>query len=84
MVKRIYVEHKTLRNLDGEPVIVYGAGFTGRTVIEALMHDDSAYMRPVAVVDDNPQLAVLTFIMCQFITPVKNWMRSSGAMPLRK
>lgn len=56
MVKRIYVEHKTLRNLDGEPVIVYGAGFTGRTVIEALMHDDSAYMRPVAVVDDNPQL----------------------------
>jgi exopolysaccharide biosynthesis polyprenyl glycosylphosphotransferase len=40
-----------------ENVLVYGAGFTGRRVFSALVRSPKLGLNPVAVVDDNPDLA---------------------------
>lgn len=42
------------RNVDREPVIVYGAGQAGAQLVAALV-DGSDYL-PVAIIDDNPKL----------------------------
>ncbi len=39
-----------------EPVIVYGGGFVGRSLISSLMSDPESKYRPVAIVDDDPAL----------------------------
>lgn len=44
------------RNAWGVPVAVYGAGATGRLVIEALQDDLGYGYRPAVVYDDNPAL----------------------------
>ncbi|GGH59180.1 nucleoside-diphosphate sugar epimerase/dehydratase [Rothia aerolata] len=55
--KRI-VEDITNRpdTLLSEPVIVYGGGFVGRSLISSLMSDPESKYRPVAIVDDDPAL----------------------------
>jgi exopolysaccharide biosynthesis polyprenyl glycosylphosphotransferase len=40
-----------------ENVLIYGAGFTGRKVFSALARSPKLGLNPVAVVDDNPDLA---------------------------
>jgi exopolysaccharide biosynthesis polyprenyl glycosylphosphotransferase len=40
-----------------ENVLIYGAGFTGRKVFSALARSPRLGLNPVAVVDDNPDLA---------------------------
>jgi len=39
----------------GYPVLILGAGKTGRKVIKALQHRPGLGLRPVAVLDDNPE-----------------------------
>jgi exopolysaccharide biosynthesis polyprenyl glycosylphosphotransferase len=40
-----------------ERVVIYGAGYTGRRVMSALLHSPKLGLRPVAMVDDNRELA---------------------------
>ena len=54
MAKRVYTERGVIRELTGEPVIVYGAGFIGGMVMDSMLHDEDAKLRPVAVFDDDP------------------------------
>lgn len=45
------------RGFGSEKVLIYGGGSTGRRVLSALLHSPKLGLEPVAVVDDNPQLA---------------------------
>ena len=54
--KRVFVEARDIRELTGDPVVVYGAGSTARTVIRTMLEDSRSHERPIAVVDDNPAL----------------------------
>lgn len=39
-----------------EPVIIYGGGFVGRSLVASLMSDPRSQYRPVGIVDDDPGL----------------------------
>lgn len=39
-----------------EPVIIYGGGFVGRSLVSSLMSDPQSMYRPVGIVDDDPSL----------------------------
>ncbi len=40
-----------------ERVLIYGAGYTGRRVLSALLHSPKLGLQPVAIIDDDPALA---------------------------
>jgi exopolysaccharide biosynthesis polyprenyl glycosylphosphotransferase len=39
-----------------ERVVIFGAGYTGRRILSALFHSPKLGLRPVAVIDDDPNL----------------------------
>ena len=39
-----------------EPVIIYGGGFVGRSLVASLMSDPQSQYRPIGIVDDDPSL----------------------------
>lgn len=39
-----------------ERVVIFGAGYTGRRILSALIHSPKLGLRPVAVIDDDPNL----------------------------
>ena len=45
------------RGFGVQNVVVYGAGFTGRSVFSALVRSPKLGLRPVAIVDDNQEIA---------------------------
>ena len=68
MAKRVYTERGAVRELTGEPVIVYGAGFIGGMVMDSMLHDEEAKLRPVAVFDDDQLKAGTKFHGISVIT----------------
>ena len=68
MAKRVYTERGAVRELTGEPVIVYGAGFIGGMVMDSMLHDEDAKLRPVAVFDDDQLKAGTKFHGVSVIT----------------
>ena len=68
MAKRVYTERGAVRELTGEPVIVYGAGFIGGMVMDSMLHDEDAKLRPVAVFDDDQLKAGTKFHGISVIT----------------
>ena len=76
MAKRVYTERGAVRELTGEPVIVYGAGFIGGMVMDSMLHDEEAKLRPVAVFDDDPLKAGTKFHGIQVITTYRELERA--------
>ncbi len=57
---RLVTERRRVPNHDAERVIVFGAGEAAREVIRAIRRDPKSPYRPVAVLDDDPELRGLT------------------------
>ena len=53
----LFVRHLHTRGYGLQRVLIYGAGFTGRRVFSALVSSPKVGLNPVAVVDDNTDLA---------------------------
>ena len=84
MAKRVYTERGAVRELTGEPVIVYGAGFIGGMVMDSMLHDEEAKLRPVAVFDDDPLKAGTKFHGIQVITTYRELERAIRESGTRK
>ncbi|MGC4153897.1 MAG: nucleoside-diphosphate sugar epimerase/dehydratase [Propionicimonas sp.] len=44
-----------VRQTDGEPVLVFGAGYTGNSIVRRMHTDTRSPYRPVGLLDDDPQ-----------------------------
>jgi len=53
-VLRLVGERRALKLAEREPVVVFGAGFLGGTIVRRLLTDESSPYRPVALLDDDP------------------------------
>ena len=53
----LVIRHLHSRGYGVQNVVVYGAGFTGRSVFSALIRSPKLGLRPVAIVDDNQEIA---------------------------
>ena len=84
MAKRVYTERGAVRELTGEPVIVYGAGFIGGMVMDSMLHDEEAKLRPVAVFDDDQLKAGTKFHGIQVITTYRELERAIRESGTRK
>ena len=73
-----------MRELTGEPVIVYGAGFIGGMVMDSMLHDEEAKLRPVAVFDDDQLKAGTKFHGIQVITTYRELERAIRESGTRK
>ncbi len=51
------IRHLHAKGLGVQNVLVYGAGFTGRSVFSALVRSPRLGLQPVAMIDDDPQKA---------------------------
>lgn len=58
-VSRLIRERKTGPKHDASRTIVYGAGYLGETIIRRMQTDADSPYRPVALLDDDPQLSNL-------------------------
>ena len=52
----LVIRHLHSRGFGVQNVVVYGAGFTGRSVFSALVRSPKLGLRPVAIVDDNQEI----------------------------
>jgi len=53
----LVIRHLHSRGYGVQTVLIYGAGFTGRSVFSALVRSPKLGLRPVAIVDDNQEIA---------------------------
>jgi exopolysaccharide biosynthesis polyprenyl glycosylphosphotransferase len=53
----IVIRHLHSRGYGAQNVLIYGAGYTGRQVFSTLVHSPKFGLTPVAIVDDDQQLA---------------------------
>ncbi|MCL2465527.1 MAG: hypothetical protein FWF28_10750 [Micrococcales bacterium] len=53
-VLRLVGERRALKLAEREPVLIFGAGFLGSTMVRRLLMDESSPYRPVALLDDDP------------------------------
>jgi FlaA1/EpsC-like NDP-sugar epimerase/dTDP-4-amino-4,6-dideoxygalactose transaminase len=53
---RIYRSHLAIGRRSGKRVVIMGAGDAGMTVLKELTSDSKSTCRPVAILDDNPQM----------------------------
>jgi exopolysaccharide biosynthesis polyprenyl glycosylphosphotransferase len=53
----VVIRHLHSRGYGVQNVLIYGAGYTGRQVFSTLMHSPKLGLTPVAIVDDDEQLA---------------------------
>jgi len=51
---RLWNERRAEKLAEREPVVVFGAGFLGSTIVQRLLTDGSSPYRPVALLDDDP------------------------------
>jgi FlaA1/EpsC-like NDP-sugar epimerase len=46
--------HRARRELAGEPVLIYGAGFAGSLAVREILENEELEMRPIGFLDDDP------------------------------
>ena len=58
---RLLQESRNRSRPTGEPVLIYGAGLSGTTVVREMLSRPATQMRPVGFIDDDPRRAGKVF-----------------------
>ena len=53
---RVFYQMNRESNLDGDPVVIYGAGRGGALALREILCNVDVPMRPIGFIDDNPQM----------------------------